>query len=130
MGRTFKVLLVDDEPIVGKRLGPALTKQGYTVEVLETGEAALQRLRETKFDIVISDIRMDDVDGLEVLQAVQKEAPDTKTILITGYATAEVVREALARGAFEILAKPFRPNDLVAAVEKAAREISGTSGKE
>jgi DNA-binding NtrC family response regulator len=127
MEHKLKLLVVDDEPIVGKRLKLALEKYGYDVEVFETGQSAIQRLADREFDIVVSDVRMEDADGLEVLGAVQKSSSRTKTILITGYATVEVAREALAKGAFDFLAKPFQPKDLRALIEKAAKELTETS---
>jgi DNA-binding NtrC family response regulator len=124
MEHKLELMVVDDEPIVGKRLKATLEKHGYGVEVFESGRAAIERLEEKKFDIVISDVRMDDANGLEVLEAVQKSSSRTKTILITGYATVEVAREALAKGAFDFLAKPFQPKDLREMIEKAAREMA------
>ncbi len=127
MENKLNVLLVDDEEIVGKRLKSALEKHGYSVEVYQSGESAIQRLKEQEFDVVVSDIRMDDADGLEVLEAVKRSSSRTKTILITGYATVEVAREALAKGAYEFLAKPFQPKDLRAMIDKAARELKKSS---
>ena len=75
------------------------------------------------FDIVVTDIRMDEVDGLEVLEHVSAHSKNTKVIIITGYATVEVAREALAKGAFDFIAKPFKPNDLRAIIEKAAKQL-------
>jgi DNA-binding NtrC family response regulator len=123
MERKLELLIVDDEPIVGRRLKSALEKHGYEVEVFETGQSAIQRLKERQFDIVVSDVRMEDADGLDVLEAVKQSSSRTKTILITGYATVELAREALAKGAFDFLAKPFQPKDLRAMIEKAAKEL-------
>ncbi len=123
MANPLELLVVDDEPIVGKRLKAALEKHGCQVEIFESGQSAIQRLKEKKFDIVVSDVRMDDADGLEVLAAVQQSSSRTKTILITGYATVELAREALAKGAYDVLAKPFQPKDLRSMIEKAAREL-------
>lgn len=128
MERKLELMVVDDEPIVGKRLRSALEKHGYRVEVFDTGQSAIQRLEEKEFDIVVSDVRMEDADGLDVLEAVQKSSPRTKTILITGYATVEIAREALAKGAFDFLAKPFQPKDLRDMIEKAARELERAAG--
>ena len=119
----IEVLIVDDEQIVGKRLKSALEKHGYAVEVFQSGQSAIDRLQEKQFDIVVSDIRIDEVDGLDIVEAVQNSSSRTKTILITGYATVEVAREALVKGAFDFIAKPFRPKDLRKVIEKAAREI-------
>jgi DNA-binding NtrC family response regulator len=123
MEKGLKILVVDDEPIVGKRLKAALEKHGYLVEVFESGQSAIQRLQEAEFDVVVTDVRMEDADGLEVLEAVRRRSSRTRTILITGYATVEVAREALAKGAFDFIAKPFQPKDLRALIEKAAKEI-------
>lgn len=120
----LEIMIVDDEPIVGKRLKSALENDGHAVEVFETGKSAINRLQEKTFDIVVTDVRIDEVDGLEILDAVRKSSTTTKTILITGYATVEVAREALAKGAFDFIAKPFMPKDLRKVIEKAARELA------
>ncbi len=120
MTNKLKVIVIDDEPIVGKRLTPALEKSGYEVEFYGNGGAALKRLDEITFDIVVTDFRMDDIDGIEVLTRVMAAAPRTKVIIITGYATIEVTREALAKGAFDVIAKPFKPNELREVIQRAA----------
>lgn len=121
---SLSVLVLDDEPIVGKRLRPALEREGYEVEVFEDGHAALARLAERRFDIVVTDVRMDEIDGIQVLEAVQTMSRRTKVILITGYATVELAREALAKGAYDFIAKPFKPDDLRAVIAKAARALA------
>ncbi len=123
MAQSLEVLILDDEPIVGKRLKPALEKNGYRVEVFEDGRSALARLEEKVFDIVVTDVRMDEVDGIQVLEAVQRLSARTKVIIITGYATVELAREALARGAFDFIAKPFKPQDLRLVIQKAAQQL-------
>ncbi len=129
MAQSLEVLVLDDEPIVGKRLKPALEKDGYVVEVFEDGRSAMARLGEKEFDIVVTDVRMDEVDGIQVLEAVQRMSTRTKVIIITGYATVELAREALAKGAFDFIAKPFKPQDLRAVIEKAARELLAGHGR-
>jgi DNA-binding NtrC family response regulator len=109
MTEAIEVLLLDDEPIVGRRLQPSLVKDGYRVEIFTDSQEALNRLREKEFDIVVTDIRMNEVDGLEILEQVKARSPRTQVILITGYATIELAREALAKGAFDFLAKPSNP---------------------
>jgi DNA-binding NtrC family response regulator len=115
------VLVVDDEPIVGKRLGPALQKRGYEVEHCQDGKEALERIRERYFDIVVTDVRMPEVDGLEVLRAVEETKAPTQVIIITGYATMEMAREAQSKGAFDVIAKPFRPQELLAVIARALK---------
>jgi DNA-binding NtrC family response regulator len=129
----LSILVLDDEPIVGKRLKPALAKSGYDVDVVETGAEALKLIDERNYDIVVSDIRMEGVDGLDVLRHVRARAPRTLVIMITGFATVEVARQALTMGAFDFIAKPFKLDDLRAtilrAAEKLAREASDSSGR-
>jgi DNA-binding NtrC family response regulator len=120
----LQVLLIDDEPIVGKRLVPALAKNGYEVEFCASGREALARIDAKPFDIVVTDVRMDDVDGLQILQHVQARSSRTRVIIITGYATIEVAREALAKGACDFIAKPFEPNELRQVIAKAAESLA------
>ena len=124
MENKLSIMIIDDENIVGKRLQPALEKRGDTVETFIDSREALKRFDEKNFDIVVTDIRMDNVDGIEVLEHITAQSKRTKVIMITGYATVEVAREALAKGAFDFIAKPFKPNDLRAIIERAAQELS------
>jgi DNA-binding NtrC family response regulator len=121
--KKLRIMVIDDENIVGKRLKPALEKTGDIVESFEDAKKALERFNEQAFDIVVTDIRMDEIDGIEVLEHVLARSDKTKVIIITGYATVEVAREALAKGAFDFIAKPFKPNDLRVVIEKAAKQL-------
>jgi len=123
MQRKLQILVLDDEPVVGKRLRLALEGQGTEVETFQEPAAALRRLEEKQFDIVVTDVRMDEVDGIEVLEKVISGNPRTKVIIITGYATVEVAREALVKGAFDFIAKPFKPNDLRVVIDRAAKAL-------
>ena len=123
MEKKLQIMVIDDEPIVGKRLKQALTKFGIDVEVFEDPEIAVNRIENKRFDIVVTDIRMDKVDGIQILERVLQHRDDTRVIIITGYATMEVAREALAKGAFDFIAKPFKPNDLRAVINKAALSL-------
>jgi len=84
MSERLDVLILDDEPIVGKRLKPALAKIGCQVEIFVSPKEALDRIDEKEFDIVVTDIRMDNIDGLQVLEHVVKKSGRTKVIMITG----------------------------------------------
>ena len=116
-------MIIDDEPIVGKRLKQALRKFRIDVEVFEDPEVALNRLKDKNFDIVVTDIRMDKVDGIQILEDVLEHSGQTKVIIITGYATIEIAQEALAKGAFDFIAKPFKPDDLRTVINKAALSL-------
>jgi DNA-binding NtrC family response regulator len=123
MEKKLQVMIIDDEPIVGKRLKQALIKFGIDVEIFEDSESAVNRLADKKFDIVVTDIRMDKFDGIQVLERVLEYSNHTKVIIITGYATVEVAQEALTKGAFDFIAKPFKPDDLRAVINKAALSL-------
>jgi DNA-binding NtrC family response regulator len=126
MQSQLEVLLLDDETIVGKRLQPALAKIGCNVEVFENPRKALDRINEKEFDIVVTDIRMDEIDGLQVLEQVTKKSPRTKVIMITGYAMMSLAREAMNKGAFDFIAKPFQPNDLRKVIASAAKALGSS----
>jgi DNA-binding NtrC family response regulator len=123
MGTAVAVLVIDDEAIACRRLKAALERSGYVVDTCESGTEAIERMRGRSYDVVVTDVRMGDVDGIEVLDAVQRMHPQTKTILITGYATVELAREALAKGAYDFVAKPFQPKDLRAIIDRAVRGL-------
>ena len=123
MVEKIDILVLDDEPIVGKRLKPALEKSGYNIEIFQDPGEAIKRINEKEFDIVVTDIRMEDIDGIQILEHVSIKSSRTKVIIITGYATVEMAREALAKGAYDFIAKPFKPNDLRAVIAKAAKDL-------
>ncbi len=120
---TKDILILDDEPIVGERLKPALEKEGHRVEVFANPVQALERIKDKEFDIVVTDIRMDNVDGIQVLGQVRAKSERTKVIMITGYATLEVARESLAKGAFDFIAKPFKLGEIRATIRKAVNAL-------
>ena len=121
--KKLDICIIDDEIVVCKRLQQALTKDKHHVETFVDSKTAIDRLNEKSFDIVVTDIRMDDIDGMEVLDHVIKKGDKTKVIMITGYATIEIAREAQAKGAFDFISKPFKPQDLREVIERAAQEI-------
>jgi DNA-binding NtrC family response regulator len=123
MTKPLEVLLLDDEPIVGRRLKPALDKIGCRVEVFQNPKEAAARIDEKEFDIVVTDIRMEEMDGIQVLEHVQKTWPRTKVIMITGYAKVDLAREAMGKGVFDFIAKPFKPDDLRKVIAKAAEAL-------
>jgi DNA-binding NtrC family response regulator len=127
MERQIRILVVDDEEIVGKRLLLALKSTGYEVETFVDPRAALARLAEQEFDIVVTDVRMKDVDGIQILEAVTKQSPRTKVVLITAYATIEVAREAVAKGVFDFIPKPFKVSEFLDVIAKAAAETGAAA---
>jgi len=117
----IKILVVDDERIAVKNLEHILKKEGYTVTGTESSSNALKLLEEQQFDVVLTDLRMEKIDGLHILKKCHDLQPDTEVIMITGYATLESAVEAMKKGAFHYIAKPFKL-DLVRNVVKEAVE--------
>ena len=124
MGRKLEILVLDDEPIVGSRLKPTFEKAGYVVESFVDSREALKRLHEKHFDIVVTDLKMAHVDGMEIHRFAKEHWPDCVVIIITGFATVETAREALQGGVFDFIAKPFKINQLRDVVQRAAETIA------
>ncbi|RLB43624.1 MAG: response regulator [Deltaproteobacteria bacterium] len=123
--KTTSILILDDEPIVCKRLKSALEKKGYEVEIFFRSSDAFKRITERTFDIVITDLKMEGLDGMAFLTEVKKRSPTTEVIVITGFATMETAKESFQRGVFDFLAKPFKLGEIQDAVERAERKIKG-----
>ncbi|RLB18285.1 MAG: response regulator [Deltaproteobacteria bacterium] len=117
------ILVLDDEPIVCKRLRSALEKRGYEVETFFRSADAFKRITERDFDIVITDLKMEGLDGMAFLTEVKKRSPSTEVIVITGFATMETAKESFQKGVFDFLAKPFKLGEIQDAVERAERKI-------
>jgi len=117
------ICILDDEPIVGDRLKPELEDDGYEVEVFTDSDSAIKRVGQTCFDIFITDLKMQGVDGMEFLEKVKERCPGSQVIMITGYATIETARESFVRGAYDFIAKPFRIDEIREVVKKARRRV-------
>ena len=117
------ILVLDDEPIVCKRLKSALEKKGYEVEIFFRSSDAFKRITERNFDIVITDLKMEGLDGMTFLTEVKKRSPKTEVIVITGFATMETAKESFQKGVFDFLAKPFKLGEIQDAVERAEKKL-------
>ena len=109
MGAGKKILVVDDDPVVGLSCKRILGAEGYTVNTVTSGAEAIKRLNSEEVDLLISDIRLPDIYGIEVLGEARTIQPKTDVVMITGYPTLEDAKEAIRLGAFEFLEKPFTP---------------------
>ncbi len=114
-----KVLVVDDQRNMRATTAIVLRSAGHTVDEAEDGAAALQRIRQEAFDVVLTDLRMPNGDGMEVLREAQRLVPETQVIVMTAYGTIESAVEAIRRGAYDFLAKPFKEDELLLRVAKA-----------
>jgi len=125
MTETLEVLVLDDEPIVGSRIKPSLEKEGYQVEIMTDSQDAVERIKQKKFDIVVTDFKMSKVTGLDLLRIQKQLWPESAVIIITGYATMEIAREAMQSGVYDFIPKPFRLQELKEVIRRAAETIRG-----
>jgi len=121
------ILIVEDEQDMLFGLQKILSNQGHRVEIASNGSAGLEKVQESSFDIVITDLKMPDVDGIELLRKVKELHSDTMVIVITGYGTVENAVEAMKLGAYDYITKPFDTEHLKIVVRKALKQISLTN---
>jgi len=113
------VLIVDDESSVRESLEKVLSKSGYATTTASSGNEALKVLSKQRVDIVLSDLKMSDGDGFELLRNIKKEYPQIEVILLTGYGTVEKAVEAMKEGAYDFITKPFKKAAILSTVERA-----------
>ena len=111
-----RILLVDDEPHILLTSCEILRAEGYDVDAVPDGYSALKALERTTYDLVLTDLKMEGMDGLELLSQVQKKSPQTATVMMTGYGSVDSATEAVRRGAYEFLLKPVAVEDLKQAI--------------
>lgn len=121
MSSKATVLVVDDDASVRDSLQRVLSRQGYVVDVTGTAEEALVLLAEKSFELVVTDLQMPGMDGLELLDEIKRYVPATPVIMITAYAATDVVIQALRRGVSDFVTKPYNLDDLLIIIE---REVS------
>ena len=114
-----QVLVIDDEPIVLRSVGRVLEEQGYQVDCAQSGQSGLEQATSRDYDVVLTDLKMPDIDGICVLERIRREMPTLPVIMITGYATAQSAKRCRALGALNYLEKPLRPDILEDAVARA-----------
>ena len=119
-----RILVIDDEPRIRDACDLVLSDKGFDVAAAPDGGQGLQMIKEKHFDIVLVDLMMPVISGFDVLSEVRNHHPDTIVIVITGYATLEHSIEAMKKGAFDFIPKPFTPDQLRAVVDKALRYTS------
>jgi response regulator RpfG family c-di-GMP phosphodiesterase len=113
-----RVLVVDDEKVIREILSDFLTMEGYVVRAVEDGSAALRELRLRPYDLVISDLKMPNMGGLELLEKIADESLDVLTVIMTGFGTVETAIEAMKKGAYDYILKPFKVEEVVHVVQR------------
>ena len=116
------VLLVEDEPSMAKGLEMVMNEKGYHVDLAATGQAALNAFGADTFDLLVADLRLPDIDGMEVIERVKGIHPDTKVIIITGYPSVSSAVKAVKVGVSDYLRKPFTSDEFLSAVSDAMME--------
>jgi CheY-like chemotaxis protein len=116
------ILIIDDEPIVGDALKTVLSDCGYEVDVVRTGREGLDRAGKRRFDFTITDFRLPDMTGLEVLAGIREKNLCGSVIVITAYCTPEMAAESKRLGAVGVLAKPFSPADVLRLLYQTAKD--------
>jgi DNA-binding NtrC family response regulator len=116
-----RVLIVDDDPVILEVIGEILTTNGYEVVAAPNGAAGIRELERKFFDLVLTDLVMPDVDGMEVLDHVVTKSPKTICIILTGHGTIKSSVEAIKKGAFDYITKPITADELLVVIEKALK---------
>ncbi|MDF2952948.1 MAG: DNA-binding transcriptional response regulator [Thermodesulfobacterium sp.] len=119
----YKILIVEDEKVTLRNLEYILKKEGYEVIATTSGTNALKLLQENNFDLVLTDLKLEKVDGIEILEKCKKVSPDTEVIIITAYATISSAIESMKKGAFYYLPKPFKLEDVKKLVKEALEKV-------
>jgi len=119
-----RILIVDDERVALKNLEHVMKKEGYEVTATQSGANALKLLEEQAFDVVLTDLRMEKVDGLQILKKSRELHPDSEVVMITGFATLESAVETMKHGAYYYIAKPFKLDEVRKVVSEAAHKVA------
>ncbi len=112
---------MEDDPSVAGGLETILGEEGFKVDLAETGRLALEAFRQHRFDLLVADIRLPDMDGLEIIRQVRESTPGTEVIAISGYATTSLAVDAMKLGVYDFLPKPFSERQIVSAINGALR---------
>ena len=122
------ILVVDDDEVTRKMLKEVFEKEGYEITLAASGEEAVRCLKREAFPIVVSDIRMIELDGMGVLRSAKKSNPDSSVILMTGFGNMEGAIDAIQQGAFDYVSKPFQIDEIRAVVSRAAKHWESVQG--
>ena len=118
-----RILIIDDEEVVLDSCTQILEGKGFELATAMNGEQGLRLVREFHPDLAFVDLKMPGLDGMEIIDAVKKIDEDIPVIIITAFASVESASEAIQKGGFDFIAKPFKPNDLRIVIERAAKQL-------
>jgi ATP-dependent Lon protease len=129
--RQARILVIDDEEIARKNLAHVLTREHYDVVTAPDAETGLHELGAAEFDVVLTDLRMGRISGMDLLETVKKQHPETRVVIVTGYATVQSAIEAMKKGAFHYITKPYKLDEVRETVRQAVEKralAAGTKG--
>ncbi|NTV42174.1 MAG: response regulator [Syntrophobacteraceae bacterium] len=121
-----EILLMEDEPSIARGLENVLTEEGYSVDVAMTGRNAMEKIHQKPFDLFVADLRLPDMDGMDVIRRMKEEQPKTEVVVITGYSTVSSAVEAMKTGVYDYLPKPFTEDEFKTAVDGALKKKGET----
>lgn len=128
MKSTITILVVDDEAMIRNLLEKILTKEGYKILLAKDGQEALEIINAKKVDMIVSDMKMPRMSGLDLLKSVKKDRPEIGVVIMTGYGDTYTVKDALLLGADEYITKPFKSYEMLMIVERTYwRILAGTN---
>jgi len=113
-----KILVVEDDPILRRFVCDVLARKGFDVTSAENGKIAMQKMEKNSFDLVISDLKMEEMDGLKLLENIKKDTPDTAVVIITAYGSVSTAVEAMKKGAFDYITKPVELEELDIVIDR------------
>jgi len=121
--KPLNVLVIDNEDVICKACHLVLTEKGHAVDYCKTGKSGLIAMARSRYDLVLLDMKLPDMDGMEILQSLKDEMPALCVIVMTGYSTLSNAVQAMKLGAADYLSKPFTDDELLQAVEKACATL-------
>ncbi len=116
------ILVMEDDLNVAKGLEMVLNEEGYAVDLAATGELAIKAFKENRFDLLVADLRLPDIDGMTIIKQVKEKDPEIEVIVITGYGTSSQAVEAMKMGVHDFLPKPFTEEQIKTAIDEALAE--------
>ena len=117
--KPLRVLVIDDEKVICDACYLVLTEKGHTVDQRLTGKTGLLAIEQGPYDLILLDMKLPDIDGMEILKTVREKFPASCVIVMTGYSTMSHAVQTMKQGAADYLAKPFTDDELISAIEKS-----------
>lgn len=116
------ILVMEDDFTVAKGLEMVLSEEGYGVDLAETGRLAMEAFEQKRFDLLVADLRLPDINGMEVIKQIKSKKPETEVVVITGFGTTSIAVEAMKLGVHDFLPKPFTEDQIKEAINAALKE--------